>query len=79
MIGFIKAYLYALEMIKNLKISKETQDFLVNDYNNRLEMENELLKKNTKIEDKKVQNLCKKLDKYIESEIAKVKSRKERE
>ncbi len=78
MVGFIKAYLYALEMIKNLKISKATQDFLVDDYNNRLIMENELLKKTTKVEDRKMQNLCKKLDEYIKREIVKKDSTKEK-
>lgn len=80
MLGFIKAYRYALETIKNLNISKETQEFLLVDYNDRLRMEYELFKKNIKMEhqDKKMQNLCQKLDLYIESEIAKVKSRKEK-
>ena len=43
MIGFIRAYRYALGIIKKLNISKETQRFLLNDYNNRLKIEVELL------------------------------------
>lgn len=80
MIGFIRAYRYALGIIKKLNISKETQRFLLNDYNNRLKIEVELLKHNGKVDnkDEKIKELYEKLDLYIESEISKVKSRKEK-
>lgn len=80
MIGFIKAYRYALETIKNLNISKETQEFLLGDYNDRLRMEYELLKKNIKMEhqDKKMQNLCQKLDLYTKTISEKENSQNER-
>lgn len=69
MIGFIKAYRYAVETLKNLNISKETKEFLLDDYNDRLRVEYELLKKNIKIEyqDKKMQDLCQKLDLYTKT------------
>ena len=80
MIGFIRAYRYALGIIKKLNISKETQRFLLNDYNNRLKIEVELLKHNGKVDnkDKKIKELYEKLDLYIESDISKVESRREK-
>ncbi len=80
MIGFIRAYRYALGIIKKLNISKETQRFLLNDYNNRLKIEVELLKHNGKVDnkDKKIKELYEKLDLYIENEISKVESRREK-
>ncbi len=80
MLGFIKAYRYAIETIKNLNISKATQEFLLVDYNNRLRMEYELLKKNIIMghQDKKMLNLCKKLDLYTKTIIEKENLQDER-
>lgn len=69
MIGFIKAYRYALENLKKLNISEATRNFLFHDYNNRLKAEFESLQINVPQEEQseKFKTLYKKLDSYLKS------------
>ena len=73
--GFVKAYRYALRMLGNLDIPKETKYFLLEDYNSRLKAEFDYVRNNINLQEQgeKFKEVYKKIQTYIERNIDTIK------